>query len=376
MHKKLITLGMMMTMTTAVSAVCAETRTGLAPIMDGVTQLAFYGDSLTDGSDFPEYIVNTLNKTHPDRHFTFINAGVCGNCARDLVDRLDRDILSWKPDLTFIYIGTNDKRNVPLIQFEAELLYLAKRLKAAESKVAFISLSGSTHPETAAELRPFSAKIQEVAKRVNAHFVDAWSFFEKEQASGKEMYYAPGDCHHSLEGFRGIARVILTSLGVPPDVEMDTRIRPPAYVLTDWEESGPITPLDKKTPVDPAQVTEWTEYDPAAWVDDCDWSFKPITQRGAWFSLQGNPRGRTAFARTTYDAPAAGLYELQLGGGTPLRVWVNGVHVYTLPKTNGYHPNAVRTSVLLKKGANEIIMTTGFYAFAGIKPLGADRAGE
>ena len=62
-------------------------------------------------------------------------------------------------------------------------------------------------------------------------------------------------------------------------------------------------------------------------------------------------------------------YELQLGGGAPLVVWVNGVKVYALPKTNGYHPNAVRTPVLLKAGSNEIIITTGFYAFVGVKLL-------
>ena len=43
-----------------------------------------------------------------ERNFTFVNAGVCGNKAYDLVNRLDRDILSQKPDLTFILIGTND----------------------------------------------------------------------------------------------------------------------------------------------------------------------------------------------------------------------------------------------------------------------------
>lgn len=361
---------MIMTMTATGSALRAETAPKLAPVMDGVTKLAFYGDSLTDGNDYPEYVINTLNKAYPGHNFSFVNAGVCGNRASDLVDRLDRDILSQKPDLTFILIGTNDKSDVPLLQFEAQLLYLAHRLRAEGSKVAFISLTGSTDPKTAAELLPFSVKIKDVAGRLNTHFVDAGAYFEKEQASGKEMYSAPGDCHPSLEGFRGMARVILTSLGVSPDVEMVTDIRPGANVLTRWEESAPITPLTPKTPPDPSMVTEWTPYDPTAWVDACDWAFKPLTQRGAWFSSQGKPQnGRPAFARTTYYAPQAGLYELQLGGGTPLTIWVNGSKAFTLSKTNGYHPNAVRTPVLLKQGSNEIVITTGFYAFVGILPL-------
>lgn len=102
-------------MTASGIALCAETSLDLAPVMEGVTKLAFYGDSLTDGNNYPEYVINTLNKAYPGRNFSFVNAGVCGNRASDLVDRLDREILSQKPDLTFILIGTNDKNGVPLI---------------------------------------------------------------------------------------------------------------------------------------------------------------------------------------------------------------------------------------------------------------------
>jgi hypothetical protein len=116
-------------------------------------------------------------------------------------------------------------------------------------------------------------------------------------------------------------------------------------------------------------VKEWTPYDYTKWIDSKDWSWKPLAQRGAWFALQGDAKGRTAFARTTYDAAKEGLYELQVGGGVPLAVWINGVKVYTLAKTNGYHPNANRTPVLLKKGKNEITIMTGFYAYVGMKAL-------
>ncbi len=352
-------------MGTAVGA--AEKELVLPEALKGISRLAFFGDSLTDGSDFPEYIINTLNKTYPGHNFSFVNAGVCGNKAYDLVDRLDRDILSQKPDLTLILIGTNDSGFGAdhATQFKAELMYLARRLKAAGSKVAFISLTSSTDPEKAAKFEPYAKVIQEVVKEEQTMFVDALSLFQKRQSEGTEMYYSKGDAHHSLEGFRGMARAILNTLGVPESVEMVLTIAPPANVITNWEESGAIT---NKAP-SPADVKEWTTYDYTKWIDTKDWSFKPLAQRGGWFSLQGDTKGKTAFARTTYVAPKDGLYELQLGGGVPTIVWVNGKKVYTLPKTNGYHPNAMRTPVLLKKGKNEIIMTTGFYAYLGIKEL-------
>lgn len=351
----------------AATAGAAEKVLPLPEVLKGVSRLAFYGDSLTDGSDFPEYVVNTLNKTYPGHAFSFVNAGVCGNKAYDLVDRLDRDILSQKPDLTFILIGTNDsgKDVNPTSQFKAELIYLARRLKAAGSKVAFITLTGSTDPEKAAQLKVYDEIVREVAREEQTLLVDALSLFQKWQGEGKEMYNAPGDAHHSLEGFRGMARAILNTLGVPETVEMDLTVAPPPLVITQWEESGAVT----NKPVSPAGVTEWTPYDASKWIGTRDWSWQQLAKRGAWFPLQGEVKGRTAFARTTYVAPKGGLYELQLGGGTPTAVWVNGIKVYTLPKTNGYHPNAVRTPVMLKKGKNEIVITTVFYAFLGVKSV-------
>lgn len=347
---------------TGATVVTAETALPLPEILTGVSKLAFLGDSLTDGNNFPEFVINTLNRLYPEQAFSFVNAGVCGNAAYDLVDRLDRDILSQHPDLTFILIGTNDSggKNPP-IQFRADLLYLTQRLRAAGSKVAFISLTGSTNPDTAAKLKIYDTIIREVATEQNTLFVDAATLFANWQAEGKEMYHAPGDVHPSLEGFKGMARAILNTLGIPETVEMDVTVAPPPHLLTNWEETGPV-----ENTTDPSAITTWTPYDYTLWIENHDWSYKLLAQRGAWFALQGAAKGRTAYARTTFDAPTEGLYELQLGGGVPLIVWVNGVKVYTLPKTNGYHPNAIRTPVLLKKGANEIIITTKFYAYVGV----------
>lgn len=355
-----------------VAGSCALGETAMPPEpLKGTKTLAFYGDSLTDGSDYPEIVVNTLNRTYPGHGFRFVNAAIVGEKAYGLIERLDRDVLSQRPDLTFIMIGTNDSGGAnPPIQFRAGLMYLARRLKAAGSKVAFITLSGCTDAEKAKQLKAYDAIIREVAADEQTMLVDAWAFFERQQASGVDMYLAPGNAHHSLDGFHGMARVVLNALGVPEDVPLVTEVAPPPGLLTAWEESGAVVrPDGEKGPVTPDCVTEWTPYDAAAWIDAKDWSWKPLARRGAWFALQGEAKSRTAFARTTYHAAEAGLYELQLGGTAPMRVWVNGTLVFTLPKTNGHHPNAVRTPVLLKAGDNAIVITTPFYAFAGVYPL-------
>ena len=42
------------------------------------------------------------------RHVTTINQGINGETVEDLLKRIDRDVLSYKPDITFITIGGND----------------------------------------------------------------------------------------------------------------------------------------------------------------------------------------------------------------------------------------------------------------------------
>jgi len=201
--------------------------------LKGIRTLAFYGDSLTDGSDYPDIVVNTLNRTYPGHGFRQVNAALAGETASGLVERLDRDILSSKPDLTFILIGTNDSNNRnPPIQYRADLMYLARRLKAAGSRVAFITLTGSTDAEKADHLKAYDTIIRELAVDAQTMLVDAWAFFEQRQAAGEDLYFAPGDVHHSLAGFHAMARVILNTLGVPGDVPMVTAITPPAAVPT------------------------------------------------------------------------------------------------------------------------------------------------
>lgn len=66
--------------------------------------------------------------------------------------------------------------------------------------------------------------------------------------------------------------------------------------------------------------------------------------------------------------PAAGDYELQIGGSrNPQTGWVNGVKVWEGRRNNGFHPNADRVVVRMNKGRNEIVGTSNFMRFVGVK---------
>jgi lysophospholipase L1-like esterase len=66
------------------------------------------GDSLTEGygNDGPSWPVE-LAQAAPEFQLAY-NAGVSGDTTYDMMDRFDRDVLAYQPDLLFIFGGAND----------------------------------------------------------------------------------------------------------------------------------------------------------------------------------------------------------------------------------------------------------------------------
>lgn len=64
-----------------------------------------------------------LSRAHPDTCFPIINSAVGGESTREIMSRLDRDILSHNPDFCFVMVGANnqDYRNPSRILAEGEL---------------------------------------------------------------------------------------------------------------------------------------------------------------------------------------------------------------------------------------------------------------
>ncbi|MBE5776594.1 MAG: GDSL family lipase [Clostridiales bacterium] len=89
--------------------------------------LAFLGDSVTQGcfelyikndglhetvfdkhSAYHQYLFEMLNVLYPSVPVNIINAGVSGGSAPHGLERLERDVLSHKPDLVVVCFGLND----------------------------------------------------------------------------------------------------------------------------------------------------------------------------------------------------------------------------------------------------------------------------
>jgi lysophospholipase L1-like esterase len=68
------------------------------------------------------------------RHITTINEGISGETTKDLVKRLERDVLNFNPNLVIITIGGNDTwKGIPITEYTQHLSLIIDKLKARKA---------------------------------------------------------------------------------------------------------------------------------------------------------------------------------------------------------------------------------------------------
>jgi lysophospholipase L1-like esterase len=72
-----------------------------------------------------------------------VNKGIAGNSSRDLISRVDADVIAHRPDVVIILVGTNDmlnsKKFISYSEFRDNYTTLLQKLKASGIKVVLLS---------------------------------------------------------------------------------------------------------------------------------------------------------------------------------------------------------------------------------------------
>ena len=113
--------------------------------------IAFFGDSITQGGARPggycRLIANAIEEKRPELGVKIVYAGISGHKVPDLQGRLERDVLSKKPTIVFIYIGINDVwhstrgQGTSKDRFESGLRELIEKITATGAKVVLCTPS-------------------------------------------------------------------------------------------------------------------------------------------------------------------------------------------------------------------------------------------
>ncbi len=354
----------------AFAAGALELAAALPPCLQGRRRLLFTGDSLTDGSSYPDYVVHSLNAAFPEAGFTLENSAKCGDTTRDLLRRFDDDVAAKRPDLVSICIGANDAaQRLPVGEYKTNLLMLVRQTLALKAQPVLFLTSPRAQPDKDADLQPYLQAVREIAAEFHLPLADAYETFRVWEFAGKTVLGADG-LHHGPDGFPAMARAFLDGVGLK-EVPLVEKVVPWPGALVAWEVSAPVelTAANKETFFALENVTGWKPFDAEAVLATLAWHDQPFIRRGAVMPLAVAGAGggkRVTFARTTVDAKRKQRAELQIGGSPPLVVYCNGEVVWHQTAAHGYHPNADRVSVTLKKGENVFVVCTGLMAYLNV----------
>jgi lysophospholipase L1-like esterase len=162
--------------------------------LTGKSVVLFQGDSITDcgrvktngsnlGNGYPARVAGLWQNLFPDSALTFLNRGVSGNRAKNLLERYDADFKALKPDLVSILIGINDTwrrydSNDPTSteKFEENYRTLLTNLKTDLPSAAIVIIEPfmlNSDPAKAVWREDLDPKIQ-VARRLAREFADVF----------------------------------------------------------------------------------------------------------------------------------------------------------------------------------------------------------
>lgn len=125
-----------------------------------------------------------------------INSGIGGNNTKDLLDRIDKDCLAYKPDLTILMVGTNDmnsRKYIPIEQFEKNLQTIITIILKSKSEVLVMNILPHYEPYLlmrhpvnfygqlgpSGRLAQINTVIKKVALEKKVHFLDIHHIFNQ-----------------------------------------------------------------------------------------------------------------------------------------------------------------------------------------------------
>ncbi len=121
-----------------------------SPLRKG-ERIAFFGDSITQAGvrkgGYVTLIRQGIEKDNADLNVAIIGAGISGHKVPDLQRRIDRDVISKKATVVFIYIGINDVwhslsgKGTPKAGFETGLRDIIARLTKSGAAVVLATPS-------------------------------------------------------------------------------------------------------------------------------------------------------------------------------------------------------------------------------------------
>jgi lysophospholipase L1-like esterase len=190
-------------------------------------KVAFMGDSITEGGwGNPKGYVRLVMTGFAANGITAeaAPAGVSGHKSNQMLERLDRDVLSKKPQWMTLSCGVNDvwhgANGVPLEKYKDNISKIVEQCTAAGVKVVILTATVIQevldNPENQ-KLAAYNDFLRQLAKDKNLPLADLNAMFQErikaENKPGQKVLTADG-VHMNEEGNKVMARGVLKAFGL------------------------------------------------------------------------------------------------------------------------------------------------------------------
>lgn len=173
---------------------------------DSVTQGCFEIYQVGDGSiqcvcDYKSVYHNRLRDRlsvmFPHAPVNIINAGISGDSASNALQRMDRDVLRYYPDLIVVSFGLNDAAGSGIEgigEFKSSLSNIFKKTQNTGAEVIFMSENMMcTYVDSDVTMSPYTAMAEKMAEIQNNGILDR--YFEAAEAVSADHKVTFCDCY-------------------------------------------------------------------------------------------------------------------------------------------------------------------------------------
>ncbi len=293
----------------------------------GRVTVAYFGGSITWGAtatdpmktSYRALVSAHLEEKFPEAHIKSVDAAIGGQPSKLGVFRIDRDVLSYEPDLAFVEFAVNDG---DAADTRETMEGIVRKLKRSNPQMAIVILIIGAGWDYGC---PIQAQHRELAEYYGLPFVDICGAVQEKIKKGlSSRDFLTDGCHPNDNGYRIYTEIIVGELERQAALEGTPKPSPAKPLTENRYESAAMIELSKLPDLGGWKAT--TPSITGTWFDH---------QPSRWQSSAVAPGADGAVLTTTVECTGLGLYYETAVGGGPVVLKVDGE---TLVEVSTHNP--------------------------------------
>ena len=217
---------LMSTLLLSMTVITAPVEAASIPLKNG-QKIGFMGDSITQAGAEPQgYVTLVIRGLEANSiQVSSIAAGIGGHKSNQMLERLDRDVLSKKPDWMTLSCGVNDvwhgANGIPLEPYKKNITEIVEKCQAAGVKVMILTstMIGEDAPNSNNQkLAAYNNFLRDLAKKKKCRLADLNADMQaaitKAGPDHKGNLLTSDGVHMNPEGNRMMATGVLKAFGL------------------------------------------------------------------------------------------------------------------------------------------------------------------